>query len=87
MGDGGRWLLLGDGAGGRGLPFVGSVGGRLLLVLVRAHGLWTLFVGGGGGRGSMVAIVAEGGGGGSFVGGWHGCACVHMGRGGATVWW
>ena len=27
VGDGGRWLPLGDGAGGRGLPFVGSVGG------------------------------------------------------------
>ena len=28
MGDGGHWSLLGDGAGGQGLPFVGSVGGH-----------------------------------------------------------
>ena len=85
------WVMVGArgwwwGAGRR-LSIVVGARRRLLLVLVRAHGSWTLFVGGGGGRGSMVAIVAEGGGGRSFVGGWHGRACVRMGRGGATVWW
>ena len=63
MGDVGCWLPLGDGAGGRCLPFVGSVGGCLSLlvagagacawVMVAIHG-WLWFDGG---CGLMVAMV------------------------------
>ena len=73
MGRGGRWSPSVDGAGGCGPPFVGSAGGCssplvagagvCAWVVVAVLGCWWWV-----GRGSMVAVVAEDGGGGSFVG-------------------
>ena len=42
------------------------------------HCSWVVVVGG---CGLMMAVVTEGGGGRSFMGGWHWCACVRLGVG------